>query len=341
MKVLVTGNQGYIGSVLTPLLQTRGFEVTGFDAGFYSNAKLFKPESGQEITTLKKDVRKISAEDLAGFDGVVHLAELSNDPLGQMNPSITFEINHQGTVALAKNCIKAGVPRFVYTSSCSVYGKGSGEFKTEASDVAPQTAYAECKVLVERDLKKLANDDFSPVFLRNATAYGPSPHMRFDIVLNNLAGLAWTTKEIKLISDGSPWRPLVHVKDISEAIICALNAPREAVHNQIFNVGNTGENFRIREIAQIVSDAFPGCKMTVGESDGDHRSYRVSCDKIHEDLPGFACRLTAQDGAEEFRALFEKIRFTSAIFQTSAFTRLKQLKYLLATKNIDENLFWL
>jgi nucleoside-diphosphate-sugar epimerase len=216
----------------------------------------------------------------------VHLAELSNDPLGQLSPHITYAINHQGSVALARLCKAAGVPRFVYTSSCSVYGIGGGsEYKTETSTPQPQTAYAECKVLVERDVSALADATFSPTFLRNATAYGPSPRMRFDLVLNNLAGLAWTTKRIHMTSDGTPWRPLVHVLDICEAIACTLEAPREAIHNEIFNVGKTSENYQVREIAEIVAEVFPGCDLVFGTSDGDNRSYRVSFDKIATHLP--------------------------------------------------------
>lgn len=199
----------------------------------------------------------MTEDDLRGFDAVVHLAELSNDPLGQFDPRVTYEINYRGSVGLARACRRAGVQRFIYSSSCSVYGVGTDDHKTEESDVNPQTAYAECKALVERELFEMADDSFSPVFLRNATAYGPSPRMRFDLVLNNLAGLAWTTGEIRMTSDGTPWRPLVHVLDICQAIACCLEAPREAVHNQIFNVGCDEENYRVREIASIVARVFP------------------------------------------------------------------------------------
>jgi nucleoside-diphosphate-sugar epimerase len=211
---------------------------------------------------------------------------------------------------------------------------------TEASPTNPQTAYAKCKVLVERAVSTMADDDFSPTFLRNATAYGPSPRMRFDIVLNNLAGLAWTTKEIKMTSDGKPWRPLVHVLDICEAIVCTLEAPREVVHNQIFNVGDTRENYQVRDIAQIVSETFLGCRLTVGTRNGDNRSYRVSFDKINSQLPGFKCRRNAKFGAQELCELFEKLSMSDETFKFRAYTRLKQLEYLINTRQIDEKFFW-
>lgn len=340
MKVLVTGTDGYIGSLLAPLLLDRGHEVVGLDTGYYRNGWLYNGVS-KSPASLSKDLRHITAEDLEGFEAVVHLAELSNDPLGQLNPEITFKINHEGSVALAKMAKAVGVRRFVYTSSCSVYGVGGDEgFKTEESEPCPQTAYAKCKVLVERDVSALADSAFSPTFLRNATAYGPSPRMRFDLVLNNLAGLAWTTGEIKMTSDGTPWRPLVHVLDICEAVACTLAAPREAIHNQIFNVGATEENYQIREIAATVADTFPGCRLTLGSSDGDNRSYRVSFDKIKAQLPGFECRRDIRLGAAQLREVFERIDMSAETFGYRAYTRLKQLQYLLKTKQLDADLFW-
>jgi len=340
MKIFVTGVDGYIGSVLAPWLMQRGHAVSGLDTGFYREGWLYNPLREQTPACLNKDLRRVTMSDLASFDAVVHLAELSNDPLGQHNPELTFGINHRGTVALAKMAKKAGVARFVYTSSCSVYGAGSGEFKDETSPVNPQTAYAECKVMVERDVSALADDHFTPTFLRNATAYGPSPRMRFDLVLNNLAGLAWTTRQIKMTSDGTPWRPLVHVCDIAHAIACALEAPRAAVHRQVFNVGSTVENYQVRQIARTVSDAFPGCELTFGNSDGDNRSYRVNFDKIHASLPGFTCRHTITDGARELFELFQRIGMTRETFEFRAYTRLKQLEHLLKTGQITTDLFW-
>lgn len=340
MKVFVTGVDGYIGGLLAPLLVRRGHEVVGLDTGFYRDGWLYNYGAAKFPPCLNLDLRKITEEDLKGFDAVVHLAELSNDPLGQHNPEITYKINHVGTVELAKKSKKVGVKRFVYTSSCSVYGTGTGEFKTEESDTDPQTAYAKCKLLVERDLTAMAEESFSPTFLRNATAYGPSPRMRFDLVLNNLAGLAYTTRRIAMTSDGLPWRPLVHVLDICEAIACTLEAPRKAIHNEIFNVGNTRENYQVRDIAQIVARGFPGCEVTIGSSDGDNRSYRVSFDKIAARLPAFQCHRNAEMGACQLYKLFERIGMTREMFEFRGYTRLKQLEHLIRTGQIDEEFFW-
>jgi nucleoside-diphosphate-sugar epimerase len=340
MKILVTGAGGYIGSQLVTVLQKHGHAVTGLDTGFFSDGWLYGPPG--KIDAVCADTRDAKIiERLHGFDACIHLGELSNDPLGTLNPEVTYEINHHGSVRLAEWCKQAGIPRFVYSSSCSVYGVGNDDYKTEESSVNPQTPYAECKVMVEREVSALADEHFTPVFLRNATAYGPSPRMRFDIVLNNLAGLAWTTKEIRMTSDGTPWRPLVHVLDISEAMACAVAAPAEAVHNQIFNVGRTDENYRIREIAGIVAGAFPGCEVSFGESDGDNRSYRVSFEKISSGLPGFQCKRDAAMGAAELYHIFNSIGLTDDIFRHRAYTRLKQLQYLLDTQQIDDHYFWL
>lgn len=339
MKVLITGCDGYIGSVLGPFLLERGHEVVGMDTGFYRDGKLY--DDGNIMpTTITQDIRRIKEDSLYGLDAVVHLAELSNDPLGQHSPEITYQINHKGTVALAKKCKQVGVPRLIYTSSCSVYGVASGGYKTEESETNPQTAYAHCKVLVEKDLLELADDHFSPTFLRNATAYGPSPRIRFDIVLNNLAGLAWTTNQIKMTSDGTPYRPLVHVEDICRAIACTLEAKRDAVHKQIFNVGTNAENYQIREIADIVAGVFPRCEVSFGQSNGDNRSYCVSFDKIHSRLPGFSCQKNALLGAQELLELFQRIQMTKEIFEFRAFTRLKQLQHLIDTNQINGEFLW-
>jgi nucleoside-diphosphate-sugar epimerase len=342
MRIFVTGVQGYIGSLLAPYLVARGHDVTGFDTGFYQDGWLYTDtrNRGAFPKLVWGDIRKITAENLAGYDAVVHLAELSNDPLAKRDPRITFRINHEGSVALAEKAKAAGVGRFVYTSSCSVYGVGNGQMLTETSSTNPQTAYAECKVLVERDVMKLAGPDFSPTFLRNATAYGASPRMRFDIVLNNLAGLAWTKKRIAMESDGSPWRPLVHVLDICKAVKCVLDAPAEVVHNEIFNVGDTNANYRVREIAEIVGATFPGCEVTIGSSAGDNRSYRVSFEKILTKLPGFSCDWDAEKGARQLREVFERIDMSPETFEFRAFTRLKQLEFLNRTRQVDAELFW-
>ena len=342
MKILVTGTEGYIGARLAPILIAAGHEVVGLDTGLYRDGCLYIDSPGMPMAprTVFKDLRIVEPADFAGFDAVVHLAELSNDPLGQNRPEITYRINHEGSVRIAQAARAAGVRRFVYASSCSVYGMGTGEFLDEGSPVNPQTAYAECKVRVERDLKPMADDKFSVVFLRNATAYGPSPRMRFDIVLNDLCALAWTKRRIAMVSDGSPWRPIVHVEDICEAMRCAVEAPVAAINGQVFNVGATTENYRVREIAHIVADTFPGCEVSAGPPSQDNRSYRVSFDKIANGLPGFQSRWTASLGAQELRKLFERIELAPETHEHRAFTRLKQLKYLQRTGQIDEDLFW-
>jgi nucleoside-diphosphate-sugar epimerase len=342
MRVFVTGVNGYIGAVLAPYLLERGLALVGLDTGYYLDGWLYSDNKRLAATphTLNKDLRAISASDLEGCDAVVHMAELSNDPLGQNNPEVTHQINYRGSVALAQEAARAGARRFVYTSSCSVYGAGSGEFLDENARVNPQTAYAECKVLVERDLLAMTGSGFTPVFLRNATAFGPSPRMRFDIVINDLCALAWTTRRIAMTSDGSPWRPVVHVEDICEAIYRSLIAPEDAVRGKVFNVGQTSENYRVRELAQIVAEEFPGCTVSVGSSAGDNRSYRVNFDRIQRELPGFRCRHAARDGARQLRELFERIQMQPETYQFRAFTRLKQLKYLQATHQIDGEFYW-
>jgi nucleoside-diphosphate-sugar epimerase len=339
MKILLVGSEGYLGSLLGPVLSGDGHDITGFDTGFYREGTLYRA-SGTIPRTISKDVRQVEIEDLRDIEAVVHLGELSNDPLGQLSPDITYEINHKGSVRLAQMARQAGARRFIYMSSCSVYGVSDANFVDEQSPVDPQTAYAVCKVRVERDLIQMATDTFSPVFMRNATAYGASPHMRFDIVLNNLSGLAWTTGEIRMTSDGTPWRPLVHGLDICEAIRQALMVPREAIHNQIFNVGDTNHNYRVREIAEIVAETFSGCKLTFGAPSADNRSYRVSFDKIRKHLPEFRCSWDARRGAKQLHDLFKHIDMTRETFSFRTFTRLKQLEHLLRTQQIDERFYW-
>ena len=339
MKILLVGSEGYLGSLLGPCLSDNGHDVAGFDTGFYREGTLYR-YGGTFPRTISKDVRQVDIEDLRGFEAIVHLGELSNDPLGQLSPDITHDINHKGSVRLAQLARKAGVRRFVYMSSCSVYGVSDADLVDERSPVDPQTAYAVCKVRVEEDLSQLADESFSPVFMRNATAYGASPHMRFDIVLNNLAGLAWTTGEIRMTSDGTPWRPLVHALDICEAIRQVLGAPREAIHNQIFNVGETSHNYRVREIAETVAETFPGCKLTFGAPSADNRSYRVSFEKIRKHLPDFRCAWDARRGARQLHDLFKHIDMTREMFGFRAFTRLKQLEHLIRTDQIDGRFYW-
>jgi nucleoside-diphosphate-sugar epimerase len=339
-KVLVTGSDGYIGTVLASTLIEKGYDVVGVDCGFYRSGWFFSDQRPRPIT-LSNDIRKIGAKDVEGFDAVVHLAELSNDPLAEHDPAITYDINHSGSVNLATACKAAGVPRFIYASSCSVYGAAAdGSARDERSETHALTAYAKCKLMVERDVGAMADKSFSPVFLRNATAFGASPRMRFDIVLNNLAGFAWTTKEIKMTSDGTPWRPLVHIEDISQAIVLALKAPREQVHNQIFNVGDDTQNYRVSEIAQTVGKVFEGCSVSFGTHGGDNRSYRISFQKIRQHLPDFRCKWNVEQGARELLAVFDRVAMTEQMFQFRAFTRLKQLKHLLDTQQIDKNFYW-
>jgi nucleoside-diphosphate-sugar epimerase len=339
MRILITGSDGYLGSLLGPALMRAGHKVVGLDTGYYQERSLYR--SGDSVPkTAVQDIRLIEKSHLEGFDALVHMAELSNDPAGELAPEITFEINHRGSVRLAELARKAGVSRFVYMSSCSVYGISNSDFVTEQSPVNPQTVYGQCKVLVEADVKTLANESFAPTYLRNATAYGASPRMRFDIVLNNLAGLAWTTKEIRMTSDGSPWRPIVHGSDICQAIIAVLEAPRDAINNEVFNVGDTQHNYRISEVARIVGEVFPGCTVSFGPPSPDNRSYRVSFEKISKHLPNFECRWDARRGAEQLLNLFRRVDMSSEVFNYRAFTRLKQLEYLIRTKQLDDHFYW-
>ncbi|HEX4023309.1 MAG TPA: SDR family oxidoreductase [Steroidobacteraceae bacterium] len=342
MLLLMTGTEGYIGTRLAPYLMMHGHEVLGLDTGYYRDGVLYQDPRSMPVSprTRMLDLRRAGPEDLRGVDAVVHLAELSNDPLGENRPEVTHQINHEGSVHLANLARRAGVRRFVYTSSCSVYGLGSGDFLDESSPVNPQTAYARCKTLVERDLRPMSGNGFCVTFLRNATAFGPSPHMRFDIVINDLCALAWTTQRIAMTSDGSPWRPVVHIEDICEAIRCTLEAAPDAVNGEIFNVGSNSENYRIRELAQQVAEIFEGCEVRAGPASRDNRSYRVSFDKIAARLPGFTCRWSARQGIEELLALFRRIEFSREQYQFRAFTRLKQLKYLIRTRQLDEDLYW-
>jgi len=339
MRVLLTGADGYIGAIMGPKLIEAGHDVVGLDTGFYRRGWLYDDGRTHPLV-ISRDQRRIATADLRGFDAVVHLAELSNDPLGENDPELTMEINHAGSVALARKAREAGVTRFIQASSCSTYGAGGDAMRTETSALAPQTAYARCKILVEEGVRALMDERFTPVFMRNATAYGASPRQRFDLVLNNLCGFAHTTGEIRMTSDGSPWRPITHIEDICQAMLCALVAPREAVAGEAFNVGDDGENYRVREIAEIVARTFPGCTLSVGDSGGDTRSYRVSFAKIRAHMPEFRCAWTAARGARQLKAVFERIGLTKEMFEAEPFTRLKELRYLQDTGQLDERLYW-
>jgi nucleoside-diphosphate-sugar epimerase len=339
MRVLFTGADGYIGAVLGPKLLERGYEAIGIDTGFYRRGWLFD-DCRTRPMVLSKDVRRVAIADLQGIDAVVHLAELSNDPIGENDPGLTYSINFQGSSEFARLCKAAGVSRFIYSSSCSIYGAGGAQMRTETAAIDPQTAYARCKVLVEQEVRSLANNQFTPVFLRNATAFGASPRQRFDLVLNNLAAWAYTAGEIRMTSDGSPWRPIVHVEDICEAILCAIEAPVDAVTGQAFNVGDDAQNYRVRDIADIVGATFPGCRITYGANGADNRSYRVSFAKIRAHMPAFRCRWSAERGAAQLHTIFRRIGFDAAMFNASSFTRLSELKYLQNTQQVDPQLFW-
>jgi len=338
MKILVTGTEGYLGCLLAPLLVEDGHDVTGLDTGYYKHGWLYNGVTST-VRTLAKDIREVQVEDLRGYDAVVHMAELSNDPLGDLLGEVTYEVNHKGSVRLAQVAKEAGVGRFVYMSSCSVYGVADGTVD-ETSPVNPQTAYAICKARVERDVAPLADETFAPTFLRNATAFGASPRMRFDIVLNNLAGLAWTTGKIAMNSDGTPWRPLVHGLDIAQAIRRVLTAPVEAVRGEVLNVGSEEQNYQVRDIAEKVAAAFPGCELTFGPASADNRSYKVSFEKIKRVLPDFECQWDAARGAQQLHDVFEAIQLDEETFTGRGHTRLKQLEHLLGTGQIDAELFW-
>ncbi len=339
MKVLVTGSEGYLGCLVVPELMRAGHEVVGLDTGYYRSGWLYRGGDHSPYT-FDRDLRQVTLRDLSGVDAVVHMAELSNDPLGELAPEVTYRINHAGSVRLARLARQARVSRFVYMSSCSVYGIAEGADLSETSPVNPQTPYARCKVLVERDVTALADDGFSPTFLRNATAYGASPRMRFDIVLNNLCGLAWTTGEIAMTSDGTPWRPLVHALDIAKAVRCVLAAPRDAIHNEVFNVGSSAQNYQVKEIADVVASVFTGCRLSFGDNSDDNRSYRVDFSKIDTGLPGFSCDWDASRGARQLHDVFARLRLEGETFTGRGHIRIRQLQYLIETGQVDTDLFW-
>src|SRR5579883_78387 len=336
-KVLVTGSGGYIGSVLTPMLAARGWDVVGLDAGYFEGCDLGQPVAGPP--TIEKDIRDVVPTDVAGFDGIIHLAGLSNDPLGELNPELTSDINFRATVRLAAAAREAGVPRFVFSSSCSVYGARSDAPVDETGELDPLTAYASSKVLSEQAIAPMASRDFCPVFLRNATVYGLSPRLRFDLVVNNLAGWAHTTGTIRILSDGSPWRPLIHVRDVSAAFIAALEAPAERVWNQSVNVGAGRDNYTVRQIATLVNEAFPECQVTFSDDPpADSRSYQVDFSKLSRVLPEFEPSCSLPQGIAELRDAFRAANVTLEDFQGPRYTRLKHIQELLQQGELDVNL---
>jgi nucleoside-diphosphate-sugar epimerase len=339
MKVLVTGHKGYIGTVLVPLLLAQQHEVVGLDSDLFERCT-FGTEI-PEIPEIRKDIRDVEAADVEGFDVILHLAGLSNDPLGNLNPDLTFEINHRASVQLAKLAKEVGVPRFVFSSSCSNYGAGGEDLLNENSAFNPVTPYGQSKVMVEQDVSQLADDNFSPTFLRNATAYGVSPRLRFDLVLNNLVAWAFTTGRVYIKSDGTPWRPIVHIEDISRAFIAVMNAPRELIHNEAFNVGRNEDNYRIRELADIVEDVVPGCTIEYAADGGpDKRCYRVDCSKILNTLPEFKPQWNARKGAEELLAAYQKIGLTLEEFEGERYKRIAHIQKLMREDLLNESLRW-
>ena len=340
MRILLTGHDGYIGHVLTPMLLERGHEVTGLDSCLYEDCG-FASGKTLQVPVLRKDVRDVELQDLRGFDAVAHLAGISNDPLGDLAPQTTYAINHEASVKLARLAKQAGVQRFVFSSSCSNYGAAGNDYLDENAGFNPVTPYAESKVWTERDVAPMADDSFSPTFLRSATAFGVSKRLRGDLVVNNLVGYAVTTGQVLIKSDGMPWRPLVHIEDISRAFVSVLEAPRELVHNQSFNVGMTDENYRVREVAQMVSEVVPGSKVTfAGDASPDARNYRVNCDKIRKTLPAFKPQWTVRKGVEEVYAAYCENKTTAEEFLSSSFVRLKKIRELQTAGKLDDTLSW-
>jgi nucleoside-diphosphate-sugar epimerase len=337
VRVLVTGHDGYVGSVLIPILRAAGHEATGLDSGLYAGCSLDGEPA--PVPSRHMDVRDARREELEGFEAVIHLAALSNDPLGDFDPALTDEINRRAAVRLARLAKEAGASRFLFASSCSLYGAAGESILDETAQFQPVTPYGRSKVLAEQEIAPLADDDFSPVFLRSATAYGVSPRLRGDLVVNNLVGFAHTTGSVKVMSDGTPWRPLVHVEDMSRAFVAVLEAPRERVHGEVFNVGRSDENYRVSEVAEIVAEVVPGSRVEYAAGGGpDPRCYRVNCDKLPEAVPAFTPRRTVRDGAEELHAAMSAVGLTEEEFLSSRFLRIKRILERQRGGELDDSL---